>query len=130
MLQEIYGVLCSYTKHCIVVFQAPPEIIKPLALEILSNTMQILVSSQSMQRSLLENAAITLGRISLVTTEEISEYLPHFMVPWCQTLRYIRDDIAKEHAFMGLLCLIRYSKHFPGICASHTLSGFASFCLF
>lgn len=69
--------------------------------------MHILANSQFMQRSLLENAAITLGRIALVSCDEMATYLHHFMGPWCQTLRCIRDDLEKEHAFMGLLRCIR-----------------------
>lgn len=60
-----------------------------------------------MPRSILENVGIALGRVARICPEELAPHLGHFMGPWCQILRSIRDDIEKEHAFMGLCKLVR-----------------------
>ncbi|GMH45796.1 hypothetical protein BSKO_13759 [Bryopsis sp. KO-2023] len=114
---------CNNACWCLgeLAMKLPVETIRPIALQTLNNCVNILLNSHSMQRSLLENAAITLGRVSLVSPEQLAEYLPHFMGPWCQTLRCIRDDTEKEHAFMGLFRLIRLNP-------AGSLASFQSFC--
>jgi transportin-1 len=56
---------------------------------------------------LKENAAITLGRVAWMAPAEIAPHLGHFCGPWCKTLRSVRDDIEKEHAFTGLVRVVR-----------------------
>lgn len=66
---------------------------------------------ESMNKSLLENTAITLGRLCLVAPELAATVLASFMHSWCIALRSIRDDIEKEHAFRGLVRVIRLNPH-------------------
>ena len=37
----------------------------------------------------------------------VAPHLVHFVGPWCNALRSIRDDVEKEHAFLGLCALLR-----------------------
>eukprot|EP00245_Coleochaete_scutata_P005591 TRINITY_DN19250_c0_g1_i1.p1 TRINITY_DN19250_c0_g1~~TRINITY_DN19250_c0_g1_i1.p1 ORF type:complete len:894 (-),score=159.66 TRINITY_DN19250_c0_g1_i1:1054-3735(-) len=78
---------------------------------IVRNVMQCLVpvlaSTEVINKSLLENSAITLGRLAWVSPDIMAPYMEHFMVPWCRALRQIRDDIEKEDAFRGLCALVR-----------------------
>lgn len=83
------------------------SIIKPIGIMILEKLTFILINSRMMPRSMKENAAITMGRVSLVCAEEAAPHLPIFIGPWCQMLQCIRDDIEKEQAFTGLLRLIK-----------------------
>lgn len=39
------------------------------------------------KRALMENGAITLGRLALACPAEIAPHLPHFLLPWAQCLR-------------------------------------------
>lgn len=52
-------------------------------------------------------SAITLGRVAWVCPGQIAPHLAHFVGPWCSALRSIRDDVEKEHAFLGLCALLR-----------------------
>lgn len=52
-------------------------------------------------------SAITLGRVAWVCPGQIAPHLVHFVGPWCNALRSIRDDVEKEHAFLGLCALLR-----------------------
>lgn len=52
-------------------------------------------------------SAITLGRLAWICPEPIAPHLEHFIAPWCQALRTVRDDVEKEHAFLGLAALLR-----------------------
>ena len=37
----------------------------------------------------------------------LAPHLGHFCGAWCAALRSIRDDVEKEHAFLGLAALLR-----------------------
>jgi hypothetical protein len=52
-------------------------------------------------------SAITLGRVAWVCPAQLAPHLAHFAAPWCNALRSIRDDVEKEHAFLGLCALLR-----------------------
>ncbi len=55
-----------------------------------------------MPPSILENAAICLGRLAWRVPELLARHLPHFAGPWAAQLRNIRDGHEKEQAFLGL----------------------------
>ena len=68
---------------------------------------------ENVNKSLLENTAITLGRLGLVAPDLTAVALGSFVQPWCIALRSIRDDVEKEHAFHGLVRMIRLNPHAP-----------------
>ena len=57
---------------------------------------------QNLNRNLLENTGITLGRVGLICPDLVAPRMQDFIQPWCFNLRNIRNDIEKEHAFQGL----------------------------
>ena len=57
-------------------------------------------------KTLLENTAITIGRIGNACPDELSMHLPQFIRPWCISLRNIRDNEEKDSAFRGLCSMI------------------------
>ncbi|KAI6648697.1 Transportin-1 [Oopsacas minuta] len=57
-------------------------------------------------KTLLENTAITIGRIGNVCPDVLSTFLPQFIRPWCIALRTIRDNEEKDSAFRGLCAMI------------------------
>ena len=50
-----------------------------------------------MNKSLLENTAITIGRLGYVCPDVAAPHLETFVQAWCTALRSIRDDVEKEH---------------------------------
>jgi len=56
---------------------------------------------------LLENTAITIGRLGFGAADVIAPHLEKFVQSWCSTLRFILDDVEKESAFRGLCKLIK-----------------------
>eukprot|EP00283_Hemiselmis_rufescens_P009990 CAMPEP_0173429772 /NCGR_PEP_ID=MMETSP1357-20121228/8387_1 /TAXON_ID=77926 /ORGANISM="Hemiselmis rufescens, Strain PCC563" /LENGTH=894 /DNA_ID=CAMNT_0014394007 /DNA_START=35 /DNA_END=2716 /DNA_ORIENTATION=+ len=62
-----------------------------------------LINRTALNKGLLENAAIAVGRFGLVCPQLVSQFLPQFVQPWCKILSMIRDDVEKEHAFRGLV---------------------------
>lgn len=52
-------------------------------------------------------SAITLGRVSMICPDPIAPHLGQFLGVWCGALRNVRDDIEKEHAFLGLFSMLR-----------------------
>ena len=72
-------------------------------------------------KTLLENTAITIGRLGMVCPEEVAPYLPQFICMWCNTLRNIRDNEEKDSAFRGVCAMISVNpsgvlQHFMFLC--------------
>lgn len=57
-------------------------------------------------KTLLENTAITLGRLGYVCPNEVAPYLGQFIRVWCTSLRHIRDNEEKDSAFRGACAMI------------------------
>jgi len=57
-------------------------------------------------KTLLENTAITIGRMGLVCPQIVSPSLGQFVRPWCTSLRNIRDNDEKDSAFRGMCHMI------------------------
>ncbi|KAJ9189516.1 hypothetical protein P3X46_000799 [Hevea brasiliensis] len=81
--------------------------ISPIVMTIISCLVPILQHSEELNKSLIENSAITLGRLAWVCPELVSPHMEHFMQSWCIALSLIRDDIEKEDAFRGLCAMVR-----------------------
>ena len=79
-----------------------------------------------MNKSLLENTAITLGRLGLCAPDLTAVALGSFVGPWCIALRSIRGGIEKEHAFHGLVHMIRLNPHAPLNALEQLCDAFAS----
>ncbi|XP_065175090.1 transportin-1-like [Sycon ciliatum] len=56
-------------------------------------------------KTLLENTAITIGRLGMACATTVAPHLARFIRPWCTSLRNIRDNAEKESAFVGI-CLV------------------------
>lgn len=72
-------------------------------------------------KTLLENTAITIGRLGLVCPAEVAPFLPQFICMWCSTLRNIRDNNEKDSAFRGVCAMISVNpsgvlQHFMYFC--------------
>lgn len=86
----------------------PPGEVSQFALPALERLVPILAApSGGLPRSLVENAAITLGRIAWVCPGEVAPHCTAFLGPWCVVLRAVRDGTEKEHAFLGLCAVLR-----------------------
>jgi transportin-1 len=81
--------------------------ISPIVLTVVSSLVPILQHAEELNKSLVENSAITLGRLAWVCPELVSPHMEHFMQPWCIALSMIRDDVEKEDAFCGLCAMVR-----------------------
>ncbi|KAG9444187.1 hypothetical protein H6P81_015527 [Aristolochia fimbriata] len=81
--------------------------VSPVVLTVISCLVPILQNAESLHKSLIENSAITLGRLGWVCPELVSPHMDHFMQHWCSALCMIRDDIEKEDAFRGLCAMVR-----------------------
>ncbi|GAV77247.1 HEAT domain-containing protein/IBN_N domain-containing protein/HEAT_EZ domain-containing protein [Cephalotus follicularis] len=81
--------------------------ISPIVMTVISCLVPILQHAEELNKSLIENSAITLGRLAWVCPELVSPHMEHFMQSWCSALTMIRDDIEKEDAFRGLCAMVR-----------------------
>ncbi|XP_022769253.1 transportin-1-like isoform X2 [Durio zibethinus] len=81
--------------------------VSPIVMTVVLSIFPILQHAEGVNRSLVENSAITLGRLAWVCPEIVSPHMEHFMQEWCNALSMIRDDIEKEDAFHGLCAIVR-----------------------
>ena len=72
----------------------------------LQRLFQLIVNPQ-VQRTLLENVAITIGRLGLVNANLVGQHLQLFIHPWLVTLAPIRPNEEKASAFSGLCEMIK-----------------------
>ncbi|KAF8947109.1 hypothetical protein BGZ47_010249 [Haplosporangium gracile] len=66
-----------------------------------------LLTSETTPRTLLDNSAITIGRLGLVCPQLVGPHLEVFAEAWCHTCRTIRDNEEKDTAFRGLCEMIQ-----------------------
>lgn len=99
-----------------------PEEVSQFALPAVERLVRIVSApAGGLPRSLVENSAIALGRISWVATDAVAPHADAFLAPWCAALRNIRDGTEKEQAFSGLCAVVKSN---PGAGAG----AFASLC--
>ncbi|XP_074602885.1 transportin 1 isoform X1 [Brevipalpus obovatus] len=66
----------------------------------------VIINRPDTPKTLLENTAITIGRLGFVCPEEVAPHLQQFIRPWCASLRCIRDNEEKDSAFRGICSMI------------------------
>ncbi|CAF1019344.1 unnamed protein product, partial [Rotaria sordida] len=79
--------------------------IQPFVSIILESLISI-INRNNTPKTLLENTAITIGRLGLVCPNDVSSQLQRFIRPWCIALRNIRDNDEKDSAFRGICNMI------------------------
>merc|ERR1719495_1801986 len=65
-----------------------------------------IINRPNTPKTLLENTAITIGRMGLVCPQIVAPSLNNFVRPWCTSLRNIRDNDEKDSAFRGMCQMI------------------------
>jgi transportin-1 len=98
--------------------------IRPWVPEIIDRMIPIM--NQNLNRNLLENTGITLGRVGLICPDLVAPRMQDFIQPWCFNLRNIRNDIEKEHAFQGLCQMIRQNPNGVFAAFAYVCDAFAS----
>ncbi|CAH7670873.1 armadillo-type protein [Phakopsora pachyrhizi] len=82
------------------------EFVEPL----LGRLVPVLTSSR-VARSLTENSAVTIGRLSLACPQLIAPHIDKFIMQWCQALAEIKDNDEKDSAFRGMCLAIEINPH-------------------
>ena len=80
-----------------------------------------IINRPNTPKTLLENTAITIGRLGLVCPNQVAPYLQSFIQVWCTSLRSIRDNEEKDSAFRGICQLISINP-------SGVVNDFVFFC--
>ncbi|CEP13027.1 hypothetical protein [Parasitella parasitica] len=89
---------------------------------LLQRLFPLMVNTQ-IQRTLLENVAITIGRLGLVCPDIVAPHLEMFIQPWLSALTPIRNNEEKSSAFCGLCEMIKVNpqgaaNEFPAFCTA------------
>ena len=86
-------------------FQGDSGPFDPFIQPLLARLVPILLNPKA-PKSLSENAAVTIGRMGLVTPALIAPQLESFGQAWCTALWEIKDNQEKDSAFRGFCMLI------------------------
>lgn len=78
---------------------------KPYIPLVLHQLIEI-INNANTPKTLLENTAITIGRLGLVCPLDVAPNLQQFVRQWCTSLRNIRDNDEKDSAFRGMCQMI------------------------
>lgn len=117
----------------------PGTEIQPYVEPMLQRLFPLMVNPQ-ISRTLLENVAITLGRLGLIFPNVVGQHLAMFINPWLVTLTPIRDNEEKASAFSGLCEMIKINpqgavkvsyilgKHSAGNSANGNIQEFLNLC--
>lgn len=65
-----------------------------------------IINRPNTPKTLLENTAITIGRLGFVCPHDVAPVLQQFVRQWCTSLRNIRDNEEKDSAFRGMCHMI------------------------
>ena len=95
--------------------------LEPVVASLVDAIAPLLSRTSGFKRSMLENAAIAVGRLALVCPEPLAPHLGHFIWNWSAALAAVRDGLEKQHAFLGLCALIKGNP-------AAGLAGFAIVC--
>lgn len=82
-----------------------PAPLTPFVPALVDRLVPILLSTKS-PKSLTENAAVTIGRIGLVTPATVAPSLGTFAQAWCTALWEIKDNEEKDSAFRGFCMMV------------------------
>ncbi|KAI0465489.1 hypothetical protein LJB42_000726 [Komagataella kurtzmanii] len=61
-----------------------------------------LLEASEMQSTVLENAAITIGRMGISSNEALAPYANDFINQWCKLMLYLEENEEKETSFIGM----------------------------
>lgn len=67
--------------------------------------------NQKTVKSLSENAAVTIGRLGLVSPNLVAPHLGIFIEKWCEALWDIKDNEEKDSAFRGMCEMIQVNPN-------------------
>lgn len=66
-----------------------------------------MINRPKLPRNLIENCAITIGRLGYVCPHQVAPYLKEFAKPWCRALAHLNSMEEKEECFLGLCYVIQ-----------------------
>ncbi|XP_075217364.1 transportin 1 [Lycorma delicatula] len=81
------------------------EEMRPYIPHVLQQLTEI-INKPNTPKTLLENTAITIGRLGYVCPHDVAPMLQQFVRQWCMSLRNIRDNEEKDSAFRGMCQMI------------------------
>ena len=81
--------------------------LEPVVAALVDAIAPLLSRTSGFKRSMLENAAIAIGRLALSCPEPLAPHLEAFIWNWCAALAAVRDGPEKQQAFLGLCALVK-----------------------
>ncbi|KAF8363061.1 imb-2 [Pristionchus pacificus] len=74
--------------------------------KVITLKLTAVLARDNVQKTLIENTAMTLGRLGIYCTEDVAPALQYFIRPACYALRNVRDNADKESAFRGICLMV------------------------
>ncbi|GMM38027.1 Kap104 protein [Saccharomycopsis crataegensis] len=65
-----------------------------------------LINDENYEQTVIENAAIAIGRLGTFCAQELSGHLSEFAIRWCTFMKYLESNEEKETSFKGMCSII------------------------
>ncbi|KAK7203867.1 karyopherin Kap104 [Myxozyma melibiosi] len=82
------------------------EDVRPYVAPLMEKLVVVVAVNGYVEQTIVENAAITIGRLGISCPDVIAPRLETFAAYWCKALRIIRDTDEKESAFKGMCKIV------------------------
>eukprot|EP00922_Rhytidocystis_sp_ex-Travisia-forbesii_P028813 GHVS01042235.1.p1 GENE.GHVS01042235.1~~GHVS01042235.1.p1 ORF type:complete len:955 (+),score=190.28 GHVS01042235.1:129-2993(+) len=94
----------------------------------ITHNLILVLHKPQLHRSLLQNACITLGRLSSGRSAAgMARIQAEFLKPWCLIVQGARDDAEKVHAFQGICSLIMMNPEPASLCMGELVAAMLTF---
>ena len=90
--------------------KAGPEMMSPFVAAIMGKLVPI-INNHDINPNLLENTAITIGRLAKMCPAVIAPRVGDFLHAWCLSLQDVKHRGEKEHAFEGLCLMLQQNPN-------------------
>eukprot|EP00300_Choanocystis_sp_HF-7_P017606 c19775_g1_i1.p1 GENE.c19775_g1_i1~~c19775_g1_i1.p1 ORF type:complete len:900 (+),score=219.01 c19775_g1_i1:263-2701(+) len=87
-------------------FRVTPEELQAAHIDMLFDRF-VDITCNDFNPSLLENCAITLGRLGLVVPGMLAPRVGRFLPSWCTQIKFIHEASEKTHAYYGLVKVVQ-----------------------
>jgi len=92
--------LCNNACWCLGEMAVSPtnnkEVLKPYTSQIVEQ-LTVILSGKKLNKSLAMNIAITLGRLGLLSPEDVAQHLDKIFKQWCVSLRFLKSNNNEKH---------------------------------
>ena len=87
------------------VMKAPESV--SISLEPVYKELTAILTAKVLNKGLAQNVSLCIGKLGWVDPKSGTDYLKHFIKPWCISLRYLTHSLEKQQSYAGVWEIIK-----------------------